>query len=74
LHWLGVIGHVSRLPLYRDDPGAVTGYILLSDILTAVAADDHDRRLCDLRREVLRVPETLSLRDLFRQLPHGRSA
>lgn len=62
----------SRLPVYRDDPEEVTGYVLLNDVLMAVAADDHDRHLRDLRREVLRVPETVSLRDLFRQLLERR--
>lgn len=57
----------SRMPVYRGDPEAVTGYILLNDILMAVAAGDGDRCLSELRREVLRVPETVSLRDLFRQ-------
>lgn len=62
----------SRLPVYRDDPETITGYVLLSDILMAVAADEHDRLLRDLRREVLRVPATLSLRELFRKLLERR--
>ncbi|MEQ9418303.1 MAG: hemolysin family protein [Salinisphaeraceae bacterium] len=62
----------SRLPVYADEPEDITGFVLLNDILMAVARDEHDTRLRDLRRDVLTVPETLSLHGLFRRLLERR--
>lgn len=66
-------GHrFSRLPVYRDDPENITGFVLLNDILSAVAEDRHERTLAELCRDVYKVPETLSLYALFRGLLERR--
>lgn len=62
----------SRLPIYREDPENITGFVLLNDILMAVADDQHERALSELRRDVYKVPETLSLFALFRGLLERR--
>lgn len=62
----------SRLPVYRDDPENVTGFVLLNDILMAVADDRHEQSLRELRREVYKLPQTLSLYALFRGLLERR--
>ncbi len=64
--------HFSRLPVYRDDPENITGFVLLNDILGAVAEDRHECTLAELRRDVYKVPETLSLYALFRGLLERR--
>lgn len=69
----GFRGHrFSRLPVYRDDSENITGFVLLNDILSAVAEDRHERTLAELRRDVYKVPETLSLYALFRGLIERR--
>ncbi|MBN2432739.1 MAG: HlyC/CorC family transporter [Acidobacteria bacterium] len=55
----------SRIPLYRRDLDHVTGYVLKSDILLASARDQADMPLRNLRRELLTVPEAMSLSRLF---------
>ncbi len=62
----------SRLPVYRDDPENITGFVLLNEILLAVAEDRHDRTLGELRRDIFKVPETVSLHGLFRGLLERR--
>ncbi len=58
----------SRLPVYGENRDDVTGYVLKNDMLIQVARDDKDVQLEELKREVLIVPEMLSLRDLFERL------
>lgn len=62
----------SRLPVYRDDPENVTGFVLLNEILLAVAEDRHEQPLTELRRDIFKVPETLPLHALFRGLLERR--
>ncbi len=58
----------SRLPVYGENRDDVTGYVLKNDLLIHVARDEIDIKLKELKREVLIVPEMLSLRDLFERL------
>ena len=44
--------HYSRIPLYNDSPEYITGYVLLSEILEALADDQFDTRLRDYKRKV----------------------
>ncbi len=63
---------ISRLPVHGDDSEDITGFVLLNDVLIEIARDRHNTSLHDLRREVLVVPETLSLYGLFRSLLERR--
>ena len=58
----------SRLPVYGESDEDITGYVLRSDLVLALAHDEHERTLRELRREVLFIPEVISLRALFTQL------
>lgn len=55
----------SRIPIYAQDVDDVTGYVLKDDLLQQSAAGHDDSRLEELRRPILKVPETISLPDLF---------
>ncbi|GAB3679720.1 CNNM domain-containing protein [Salinisphaera aquimarina] len=59
---------ISRLPVFSDDHEDITGFVLLSDVLIEIARDRHHTLLSQLKRDVLVVPETLSLYGLFRKL------
>lgn len=59
---------VSRVPIYGESDEDVTGYVLKTDLILALARDKPETRLRDLRREVMFVPEMISLKSLFGQL------
>lgn len=59
---------ISRLPVFSDDRKEITGFVLLSDVLSEIARDRHDTSLSAIQRDVLVVPESLSLYGLFRNL------
>ncbi|MFW5908160.1 MAG: CNNM domain-containing protein [Desulfosalsimonas sp.] len=60
--------HVSRIPLYKEDRKTIKKYILKDDLLLALATDDTDRKVSQLGREILAVPDTVNLFRLFEQL------
>lgn len=58
----------SRYPVYGDNDEDIQGYVLKSDVILAALNGKEDQTLFDLKREVLFVPEFISLRVLFSQL------
>ncbi len=58
----------SRIPVYERDRDHVTGYVLEDDVLGALAEGRGAEPLAALRRDVLSVPESLPLPDLFDRL------
>lgn len=58
----------SRLPLYGESEDDVTGYILKNDLLISLSKGNEDKKLKELKREILILPETLSLQDFFERL------
>ncbi len=63
----------SRYPIYAENRDDITGYVLLSDALTQVADDAHRTPLATLRRDLVAVPEDMSLLDVFDRLVEGRA-
>lgn len=55
----------SRLPVFGENDEDVQGYVLKSDILLKMAEDEGGILLKDIKREVLVVPELISLKNLF---------
>ncbi len=51
----------SRLPLYRMHIDDITGFVLKEDVLINTAQKQSDKRLIELKREILVVPESMSL-------------
>lgn len=62
----------SRLPLFSRDRDHITGFVLKTDLLEALADDRQDLSAGDLRRPILTVPHTLPLPGLFDQLLERR--
>ena len=58
----------SRLPVYRGDRDHITGVVLKDDVLAAAAAGRGDEPVSALARDILAVPGTLPLPDLFERL------
>jgi CBS domain containing-hemolysin-like protein len=62
----------SRIPVYAQDLDDVTGYVLKDDVLLCGARDQHTRRMSELRREILVVPESLPLPPLLERFLDSR--
>ena len=58
----------SRLPVYEGDRDHITGYVLEDEVLERHATGGPGALLADLRRDVLTVPDSLPLPDLFDRL------
>jgi len=59
---------VSRIPLQRKTQPFIRCYILKNDLLLALARNQTEKPLLELGREILVVPEMVSLFHLFEQL------
>ncbi|NNJ93482.1 MAG: HlyC/CorC family transporter [Halobacteria archaeon] len=55
----------SRIPLYRDDPEHLDGFVLRSDLLLAQARGNTDTPLSTYRRDMPVIPETNDLSQAF---------
>jgi CBS domain containing-hemolysin-like protein len=58
----------SRLPVYGEKEDDITGYVLKNDLLINLAQDKDSVKLQELKRDILILPETISLQSLFEQL------
>lgn len=62
----------SRIPIWRETPDQVTGYILKDQLLLRAARDEGDVPLGSFAREALMVPDTIALPALFEKLLDNR--
>ncbi len=58
----------SRIPVYKDNPDNITGYVLKDEIYKDVAEDKSERTLEDLKRKILVVERNVAVPDLFEKL------
>lgn len=58
----------SRLPVYRDSRENITGYVLKNELFGLLAAQQPQTPLAAVRRDLLVVPDSQSVRGVFRQL------
>ena len=58
----------SRIPVYRDSPDDVAGYVLKDELFLAAARGMGDVPVGDLVRELLVVPDTLPVHECFERL------
>lgn len=58
----------SRLPVYGEDEDDIIGYALKNDLLIQLAKDQKDTSLEEIKRDILMLPETVLLKNLFEQL------
>ncbi len=56
----------SRIPLREDqDQETIVGYVLKDDVLEHLIDDDQDKPLSQFKREILSVPESCNIFELF---------
>ncbi len=58
----------SRYPVYAESDEEIAGYVLKADMMLELARGNGSKTLSQLKREVMFVPEFISLRVLFGQL------
>jgi CBS domain containing-hemolysin-like protein len=63
----------SRIPIYKDGPDQIEGFVLKSDIYLEALRGNPDKTLELLRRHLPAVPETVPLIQLFERLLTQRS-
>lgn len=59
---------VSRIPVFGKNEEDITGYVLKTDLYAAKADGKSDTPLKSLKRDVLIIPETVSLKVLLQRL------
>jgi CBS domain containing-hemolysin-like protein len=59
---------VSRMPVFGKNEEDITGYILKIDLYSNLAEGNQSKTLKEIKREVLIVPETISLKVLLERL------
>ncbi len=62
----------SRIPIYRDNFEHIDRYVLKDDILLGISKTKKNKKLDDISRELLVVPEMVTLYKLFDQLINRR--
>lgn len=60
--------HFSRLPVYGEARDEIAGYVLKNDLLLMMARDELSKKLKELKRDILIVPEMTPLQDFFERL------
>lgn len=56
----------SRIPLCEDqDQEAIVGYVLKDDVLEHLIDDDKDKPLSQFKRDIISIPESYNILDLF---------
>ena len=63
----------SRIPLYKQNPEEISGYVLKQDLFIAQALDEFGRTLAEFRRDLPAIPDTLSASHAFDRLMRTRS-
>ena len=58
----------SRIPVYSDDVENIDGYVFRQSVFEKLAEDQHELRLKDIKREILIIPETKVLFDVWEKM------
>ncbi len=58
----------SRIPVYSEDMENINGYVIRQIVFEKLAEDQHGLKLKDVKREIVIIPETKNLFDVWEQL------
>lgn len=58
----------SRFPVYAETMDSITGMVLKDDLLTELVENNVDKTIADIKREIVIIVDTLSLRSAFHKL------
>ncbi|WP_017730125.1 hemolysin family protein [Nafulsella turpanensis] len=62
----------SRIPIYKEERDNVIGYIHKHELLEKMAMDQHQMKVSEIARDMLIVPHTTTLPQLFQKLMETR--
>ncbi|WP_109301815.1 CNNM domain-containing protein [Aquimarina sp. AU474] len=62
----------SRIPIYKDNPDNITGYVLKDEVYKEMAEDNHSKSLGDLKRQLFVVDRNMAVPNLFEKLVEER--
>ncbi|MTI86807.1 MAG: HlyC/CorC family transporter [Balneolaceae bacterium] len=60
--------HFTRIPVYGENEEDILGYVLKTDLFYQLSKGDGDKKLKEIKRDVLIVPQSVSLKTLFERL------
>lgn len=63
----------SRIPIYSDNPDNIKGLVLKDEIFKEMALDNGDKKLSELKRNIIIVDRDLPIPSLFEQLVESRN-
>lgn len=63
----------SRIPIYADDPDNIVGLVLKDEIFKEMALDNGDKKLSDLKRNIIVVNRSLPIPTLFEKLIESKN-
>jgi len=63
----------SRIPIYAEDPDNITGLVLKDDVFKEMALGNGNKRLSDVKRQIIVVNRSLPIPILFEQLVKSRN-
>ncbi|MEM6515563.1 MAG: hemolysin family protein [Bacteroidota bacterium] len=63
----------SRIPIYEDDPDNIKGLVLKDEIFKEMALDNKNKKLSEIKRDVLVVDRELPIPRLFEKLVENKS-
>ena len=58
----------SRIPVYTKNDENITGYVIRQEVFEKLAEDQHNLKLRDIKREIIKVPNTIVLFSLWEKL------
>lgn len=58
----------SRVPVYKDNPDNISGYVLKDEVYKEMAEDNHHKALEDLKRQLFVVNRNVAVPNLFEKL------
>jgi magnesium and cobalt exporter, CNNM family len=58
----------SRIPIYAENDENITGYVIRDTVLEKLAADMHNLKLKDIKREIFAAPSSIALFSLWEKL------
>jgi len=63
----------SRIPIYKDDPDNISGLVLKDEIFKEMAFGNGDKKLSEIKRNIIIVNRTMPIPKLFEQLIESKN-
>ncbi|MFO7790537.1 MAG: hemolysin family protein [Bacteroidales bacterium] len=58
----------SRIPVYKDTPENITGYLLKEDVMAEIINNKSNKYISEIKRDILVVPESIPVVKLYEKM------